>query len=200
MPREVFLLKLMIKFQTMTEQLSNPFLAAEPLDDNTPTLNGPPTQMPTLEYFFLPDDFLPSPDIDGATLLQLAEEYANDTVTTATHALPNKLELTEIQQAIKELWGQIDTLYDFVKPQTIEIHNFHCLKVNVAVGTIKEKVNSLFFDALIPLNWKLSVTWAESNTEVDSVTLTMINHHVKQKTVEKLTKYFNRMYNNSVYI
>ena len=113
-----------------------------------------------------------------------------------------KLWITAVNQAIQELWNEIYTLRDFTKPQTITIHNFHCLKVNTAVTSIKDKVNSLFFDALIPITWKTSVTWSENlpKNEVENVTITFINFHVKEKVFQKLKKYFEKQYNNTVYI
>lgn len=161
-----------------------------------------PSFAPSIEPFSSPlIENLSNLDISDNALLQIAEEYAKSTVNEV-HPLSNTLDVTEINQAIKDLWAQIDILYDFIKPQTIEIHNFNCLKVNSSVTTVKEKVNALFFDALIPLNWKISVTWIDNpdTNDVDNVTVVMINYHVKEKTVKKLTQYFEKYYNNGVYI
>jgi hypothetical protein len=49
------------------------------------------------------------------------------------------------------------------------------------------------------------VTWIDkphqTNTnDVESVTVTMINHHVKSKTIELLNNYFSKVYDNTIYI
>jgi hypothetical protein len=174
------------------------------MDETSTTLNDP------LANESVPEEHLPSQPYspyfenmsDEEALLELAEEYANSSVNTENHLLPNKLELTEINLAIKELWEAVDDLKDKKKPQTVEIHNFNGLKTTSDITTVKDKVNALFFEALIPLTWKISVTWTEnpSTQNVDTVTITLINHHVKDKVVEKLKKYFEKNYENVVYI
>jgi hypothetical protein len=144
---------------------------------------------------------LNSPSDDA--LLQAAEEYLDSTVASVTH--PPSTNLSEINNQIKEMWGEIDTLNDFLKPQTVTIYNFNHLKVNPTAITVKEKVNDLLFAAEIPLYWKLSVEWTEKSispdeTEVDSVTIFCLNHHVKEKIIKDLSKYFETDYNNRVYM
>ena len=185
----------------MFKHLSNYFIIPDSPETTVNNQNLKASTSSHLENLFT-TEILPPNELSDESILQIAEEYACSNLASTTHPLPNKFELIEINQAIKELWNQIDTIYDFIKPQTITIHNFQCLKINSAVESVKEKVDSLFFDALIPLNWKSTVTWTEKTdkNEIDIVTITMINYHVKEQAVKKLTKYFDKMYNNSIYI
>jgi len=175
------------------------------IDDPNIAENEPPTQSTNHIAESLPNENFIHPLNDGISddvLLQLADEYCNASVTTS-HSLPDTFDLTTINRTLAEIWNQIDImLTDRNKPPIIEIHNFHNLKINAAVCTVKEKVNALFFDALIPITWKTTITWTDkpNSNEVDIVTITMINFRVKQRVIEILTKYFDKMYHNTVYI
>jgi hypothetical protein len=143
-----------------------------------------------------------NPPDDDAILLGLAEEYSH-TVATAAVLLPN--DLVEINQRIQDIRAAIDLLYDYLKPQTITIHNFNDLRSSTAVTTVNDRLNSLFFDALIPSTWKIGVHWTEKTDQtnkiiVDSVTITMINHHVKERTTQLLKTFFAKAYNNTIYV
>jgi hypothetical protein len=139
--------------------------------------------------------------ITDDALLQLAEDYANE--NNSPHKDP--VVLSDIDDVIKDMQNKIDILYDLLKPQTITFHNFNDLKVSTAVTTVKDKINALFYDALIPLNWKIKITWCDKNIEpnktvVDSVTVTVLNCHVKKRSVYLLNKYFSKLYNNKIYM
>jgi hypothetical protein len=141
---------------------------------------------------------------DEEAFFQLAEEYANTAVITAPPTPPSLPgEPIDINETIKALWKEIDALNEFNKPQTIEIHNFHLLQVKPSLNTVKEKINSLFAKTDIPINWKISATWETippHKMEIEKVQLTLLNHHVKEKVKEILTKYFAENYNNVVHI
>jgi len=164
------------------------------------------TTLDDQEISDIPDLF--SDDAVGdAALLQLVDAYSGAVRVIADNPLllPPNNSITEINHSIGELRLQLETLTALLQPQIITIYNFHNLKVNTAVTTVKDKVNSLFFDANIPYNWKIMVTWIDkphqSNTnDVESVTVTMINHHVKSKTIELLNNYFSKVYDNTIYI
>jgi hypothetical protein len=133
-------------------------------------------------------------------LCQMAEEYTNSAISLV---LPTQLELNEINAAITELGARVERLYALTKQQTIEIHNFNFLNLNSSANnTVKDKIHALFFYADIPLTWVISFTWTEKpNThEIDKVTITLLNCHVKAKVVQKLKKYLEKSYNNIVYI
>lgn len=180
--------------------MSKTFFFTGLADDLTTTVSDLTTQVSSINLDKDNSSKSSSPSIPDEALLQMAEEYTNSTINKMTHTLPTNYDLTEINQSIKDLWNQIDHLYDLIKPQCIEIRNFHCLNVNTADTTVKEKVNSLFFNALIPLNWKVSVTWSETpqKNEIDCVTITMLNFLTKQKALEKLTKYFEKKDINAI--
>ena len=168
-----------------------------PLEDSSSTLvlsTTPPSLMSSTAAM------LPSLNISEEICSSLAKEIADTQNNMTVHSPSHTFELNEINQAIKELNAQIDRLFDFHKPQFITIYNFHCLILNGS--SVKEKVNFLFNDASICTDWKSSVTWTETpdKHEIENVSITMINYHVKEKTKEKLNKYFNRFYKDVVYI
>ena len=136
-----------------------------------------------------PVDLFKNEPITDDILLQCAEDY--DAIDD---------DLTEINQTINELKTHIDCLYEYLKPQVVTIYNFDNFKATTAVKSVKDKVNSLFYDASIPVNWKISVTWTETNNTVDTVTINFINHFVKMKSIELLNNYFLKVYNNTIYI
>jgi hypothetical protein len=105
---------------------------------------------------------------------------------------------------IRKLQNQLDKLYDMVGvPQVIHIKNFSQLKIPTGITSINDKVNTLFFDAHIPSNWKISIARDSTDSTcnlVDTVTVIMLNYFVKEKTKELLRGYFETNYDNIVYI
>jgi hypothetical protein len=129
-----------------------------------------------------------------ATLLQCGADFSTHDIEFLENNDPIGFEITK---QIKTLKAQIKHLYTFLKPQTITIYNFYNLKVNTAVTTVKDKINSLFYECGIPVSWKITVTWTEktlasNNSVVDTVTITMVNYFVKEKTVEIFNKHFSK--------
>jgi len=140
-----------------------------------------------------PDVYTEHNEIDDATLLLLADNHSNADVNVA--------DLSEINNSINELKSHIDMLYKYLQPQTITIFNFKNLKPYQSVTTVKEKVDKLFQLAGIPLHWKITLTWTQlNNNDIDSVTISMLNYHVKEKTKNVLNTFLATEYNNTVYI
>jgi len=171
---------------TITEFLKNCLVIASP-DVTSTTIDG--TDPSTNE-------------IDDGTLFELAENYLESDQAD----VPANVNIcSEIEQIVQELQLKIDFLYSLSQPQTITLTNFNFLKINTAVTTVKDKINSLFFDASIPLNWKTNLVWTEktlpsNETIVDTVTITLLNFIVKEQTKKMLTNYFNKTYNNTIFI
>jgi len=66
-------------------------------------------------------------------------------------------------------------------------------EINHSIGELRlqlETLTALLQPQIITTN----------TNDVESVTVTMINHHVKSKTIELLNNYFSKVYDNTIYI
>jgi len=177
----------------------NQFVVMDPTDVSSTTLDDPSTLLETSNSI---ENFT---DNDDAALLQLAEEYATNNETVLPPS-SNSFKISEIEMQIRDIKDKLNFLYELSTPQTITIHNFHHLKNGTAVTTVKDKLNCLFFEASIPINWKISLVWTEQTLPktnkniVDTVTITLLNYHVKMKTLDLLKKYFAKTYDNTIFV
>jgi hypothetical protein len=65
---------------------------------------------------------------------------------------------------------------------------------------IKQRVDTLFFEAHIPSKWKLNVELNyPSPTKID-VHITLLNYIVKERVKELLLDYLNNNYSNIIYV
>lgn len=93
------------------------------------------------------------------------------------------------QGEIHQLQRNIEKLYNIIgKPQIIEIKNFNQLLKPTGAFSIEDQVTKLFFDACIPTSWKTNVkpNFNPSCNKIDSVSITMVNYCVKEKTKEQI--------------
>lgn len=81
-------------------------------------------------------------------------------------------------------------------PQILDIVGLEHIKLDCRVTDYKDRVDTLFFQADIPLYWILSVDQDLKNTNVIHVTL--LNYFVKEKVKTKLLRYLQNTYKNSV--
>ncbi len=112
------------------------------------------------------------------------------------------------QQTVVDLKSKVKRLYQIVNtPQVITLKNFNNLKLPTGVTSIEDQITTLFFEARIPTSWKVKLSWTEnidlkpnSKYVVDSVSITMLNYYVKEKTKELLNSYFENHYNNTIIV
>ncbi len=112
------------------------------------------------------------------------------------------------QQIVVDLKSKVKRLYQIVNtPQIITLKNFSNLKLPTGVTNIEDQITSLFFEARIPTSWKVKLSWTEnidlkpnSKYVVDSVSITMLNYYVKEKTKELLNSYFENHYINTIIV
>jgi len=105
------------------------------------------------------------------------------------------------QEQLIKLNSKVDKIYELVtKPQDIVITNFDQLIKPTGVFTVEDQINKLFFDAVIPVTWKSSIKCRldPTSNKVDTVTITMINHWVKERAKDLLNKYFKNHYSNII--
>ena len=115
-----------------------------------------------------------------------------------------------IQQQLCQLQAQLNNLESLIlKPQIIEIIGFHHIKLKYIIVEYKDKLDSLFFEADIPLYWIIDSKYdiittisddQHNNTNVAVVYVTMLNYHVKKETIKRLNTFFDTKYENIVYI
>jgi len=112
------------------------------------------------------------------------------------------------QQIVVDLKSKVKRLYQIVNtPQVITLKNFNNLKLPTGVTNIEDQITTLFFEARIPTSWKVKLSWTEnidlkpnSKYVVDSVSITMLNYYVKEKTKELLNSYFENHYINTIIV
>jgi hypothetical protein len=103
--------------------------------------------------------------------------------------------------AVHDLQLRLDHLHDLLtRPQIIHLHGFEFIKLKSVAHNIQQRVNTLFFEAHIPINWKINVKWnLFSHTKID-VHITLLNYIVKERVKELLLDYLSYYYNNNIYI
>ena len=102
---------------------------------------------------------------------------------------------------IQNLQSRLSHLYGLLaEPQIIHLRGFEFLQLKSVAHDIKQRVDTLFFEAHVPSNWKLNVKWTHpSHTKID-VHITLINYIVKERVKELLVNYFESHYNNIIYV
>lgn len=84
-------------------------------------------------------------------------------------------------------------------PQIIVIAGLEHIKFNCHVSHSKDKIDTLFFEANIPLYWILHVTdVVNENNVIDGIHVTLLNFYVKEATKRKLTCYLRNTFNNLI--
>jgi hypothetical protein len=108
---------------------------------------------------------------------------------------------TIINYTIHDLQSRLDHLHNFLtRPQTIHLHGFEFLKLKSVTHNILQRVNTLFFEAHIPCNWKINVRWNHPSHSKTDVHITLLNYIVKERVKELLLDYFSHNYNNIICI
>jgi hypothetical protein len=133
------------------------------------------------------------------------EEECSSNATCITCCATNIEKQNLHQETIQALEFRLEHLYFMIaQPQIIHIYNFDELVLRNHVTNIKDRVETLFFEAHIPNHWKMNVTWTirESDflPDIIIVHITLISYLVKMKTKQILCKYLENNYNNTVYL
>jgi hypothetical protein len=112
-----------------------------------------------------------------------------------------KEEEESMEEYIRNLVNRIASLETFVNSSSIfTILNFDALMLQSSASNVNDKLNTLFYEANIPLIWKISAEWIkDDNLIVNTVHVTMLNSFVKEKAKALLSLYFSTVYNNTVY-
>lgn len=108
---------------------------------------------------------------------------------------------TENNNTLCSLLQELETLHRKIStPQTINIVGLDNIQFNHYVCNSKDKIDTLFFEADIPLYWILHVeeTLPECKKSVSVIHVTLINYYVKEKTKDKLTWYLTKTYKNRI--
>ncbi len=76
-----------------------------------------------------------------------------------------------INYTIYDLQSRLGHLHDLLtQPPKIHLRGFELLKLKSIAHTVQQRVDTLFFEAHIPCNWKINVRWnhpSHSKTETD---------------------------------
>ena len=107
----------------------------------------------------------------------------------------------KIQISLYNLQSPLYHLHQLLaEPQRIHLHGFEFLRLNSVAHDIKQRVDTLFFEAHIPCKWKLNVEWNyPSPTKID-VHITLLNYIVKERVKELLVDFLKNDYNNIIYV
>jgi len=100
---------------------------------------------------------------------------------------------TELQSRLNHL-NQLLT-----KPQILHLHGFEKLLLKSVSHSIKHQVNTLFFEAHIPINWTIRTKWSHLSENQIVVHLTLLNYIVKERVKELLVDFLKNDYNNIIY-
>jgi hypothetical protein len=102
---------------------------------------------------------------------------------------------------IHNLQSRLNNLHRLIKdPQIIHLHGFELLQLKSVSHNIKQRVNTLFFEAHIPCNWKINVKWSHPSRTKIIVHVTLLNYIVKERVKELLLDFFKNKYNNIIYV
>ena len=107
-----------------------------------------------------------------------------------------------INYTIYDLQSRLGHLHDLLtQPQKIHLRGFELLKLKSIAHTVQQRVDTLFFEANIPCNWKINVRWNTTTHSKTDVHITLLNYIVKERVKELLSDYFNSCnYDKTVYI
>jgi hypothetical protein len=106
-----------------------------------------------------------------------------------------------INYTIYDLQSRLGHLHDLLtQPQKIHLRGFELLKLKSIAHTVQQRVDTLFFEANIPCNWKINVRWNTTTHSKTDVHITLLNYIVKERVKELLLDYFSHNYNNIIYI
>jgi hypothetical protein len=102
---------------------------------------------------------------------------------------------------IKNLQLRLNHLHSLLaKPQMIHLRGFEFLKFKSVSHDVKQCVDTLFFEANIPCNWKINVQWNYPSDSKIDVHITFINYIVKERVKELLVNFFDNNYKNIIYV
>jgi hypothetical protein len=112
-----------------------------------------------------------------------------------------KEETTTTNFNMAELKSRLNHLHRLIaEPQIIHLHGFEVLQLKSVSHDIKQRIDTLFFEAHIPCNWKLSIKWNHPSPTKTDVQITLLNYIVKERVKELLLDYFNNKYDNLIYV
>ncbi len=110
-------------------------------------------------------------------------------------------DVTPTSKDLRELQTQLNNLYQLVaKPQIINLYGFEHLNLQSVSHDIKQRVDTLFFEAHIPIKWKLKVKWTQTLNNKTVVHITMLNYFVKEEVKKMLLNFLEHEYKNIIYI
>ena len=102
---------------------------------------------------------------------------------------------------LEQLQSRLNHLYQLLaNPQIINLHGFEQLLLKSVSHDIKQRVNTLFFEAHIPSNWKIKTNWSHPSEKQIVVHITLLNYIVKERVKEMLLNYFENNYNRVLYV
>jgi hypothetical protein len=102
---------------------------------------------------------------------------------------------------IQDLQSRLQYIHKLLtEPQIIHLRGFEFLQLKSVSHDIKQRVDTLFFEAHIPCSWKTNVQWNRPSHAKINVHITLLNYIVKERVKEQLVNYFNNNYNNIIYI
>jgi hypothetical protein len=107
----------------------------------------------------------------------------------------SEAELLDYTHRMNQALCELEVLHSKVyQPQIIKFAGLEDLHLNCKVDEYKDKIDTLFFSANIPLYWILDIDIKISPDDKVSCHVTMLNYFVKEKTLEKLQYYFENQY------
>ena len=126
----------------------------------------------------------------------------NDTPSPPAFLPPSEKDETKTTNfTMQNLQSRLNQLHQLLaEPQKIHLHRFEFLRLKSVSHDIKQRVDTLFFEAHIPSKWKLNVEWNyPSPTKID-VHITLLNYIVKERIKDLLLDYLNNNYSNIIYV
>jgi hypothetical protein len=107
----------------------------------------------------------------------------------------SEAELLDYTHRMNQALCELEVLHSKVyQPQIIKFAGLEDLHLNCKVDEYKDKIDTLFFSANIPLYWILDIDIKISPDDKVFCHVTMLNYFVKEKTLEKLQYYFENQY------
>ena len=126
----------------------------------------------------------------------------NDTPSPPASLPPSEKDETKTTNfTMQNLQSRLNQLHQLLaEPQKIHLHGFEFLRLKSVSHNIKQRVDTLFFEAHIPSKWKLNVEWNYTSPTKIDVHITLLNYIVKERIKDLLLDYLNNNYSNIIYV
>lgn len=132
--------------------------------------------------------------------MTLANNESNTTCPDSEQSSPLCLSKSKNDGQISKMLNELEILHTrILLPQILVIAGLEHIKFNCHVSHSKDRIDTLFFEANIPLYWILHVTdVVNENNVINGIHVTLLNFYVKEATKRKLTCYLRNTFKNLI--